>query len=865
MSAREPVDAWALFDGPVEVRTVLLDFAESPVLAQLTAELVAAIETHEYATGLARLTLAARIRTLTARIERRMNLQPVKLQNRDRSTAASIAQVQSIAKNPDPDLLGYNKTPTEGAPIVFADYDEMSIPAALLGRKATVTFTKDMTKAPVQFAVVPAGDVMVSHDFNGMPVAGYDALEAPAGKLRAVAGNGRAAGIQLAFEKGTATNYVAGLIEEADMLQLDANAIAALARPMLVRIMRHGDVTADIGDKTNSSGMAGFSAVEQAKTDADRIDFANLSFNDDGTPTLDALTRFVQAMPIAEQAALAPDGSPTNQALDRLMAATFNRAYQNDDLVKLYSQSLDPEIKNVLFGMAQAAGDMAALQGKGEYDIRSFVTDAATMASNAKRSGLPLSRIAEQRDMGMADESNDIAALFARNARSAKRIADALRSLARAALAQADAEDEDMFGPVAKVPPADLVREATGAELLDSVSLLDSADDDLRVKLSALQSLGAGSALERIRIAQEIAVLIATMTAERVGPAPTTGFPGETSATTPAKIAPDPRVKQEGQRVTLTSVKRAEYIGRSGHVAGYTKSRNLVKVRLDNGQTYDAEPANLSVNEDGVVGPGLQQIVQDGAKRKLSADRRAIKLEAERIEAEKAARAQAKVADRVSSVMPGVPEAEYEKILKAVQRARRGSPGTHVVVSWYGPPMKHIAEIGFKSLDAADRYAEQKRAGDKGFKGVHGIFSPLKLASEVRAMTKALATGLPINGTNVAMPLTESKFYSKYWQHIDLRGNPESVNSVIRDGWKPGIGPNVTLPYRGGEPTTIMQRKFMPKAGQTVYLVPKEWVQETPNGGKIKAGWKPESHEVITVAEDGQAMYAAYINALKSS
>lgn len=509
---------WALFDGQVEVRTVLLDFAESPVLAQLTAELVAAIETHEHAVGLARLTLAARIRTLTARIERRMNLQPVKLQNRDRSTAASIAQVQSIAKNPDPDLLGYNKTPTEGAPIVFADYDEMSIPAALLGRKATVTFTKDMSKAPVQFAVVPADDVMVSHDFNGMPVAGYDALEAPTGKLRAVAGNGRAAGIQLAYEKGTATNYVAGLIEEADMLQLDAGAIAALARPMLVRIMRHGDVTADIGDKTNSSGMAGFSAVEQAKTDADRIDFANLSFNDDGTPTLDALTRFVRAMPIAEQAALAPDGSPTNQALDRLMAATFNRAYQNDDLVKLYSQSLDPEIKNVLFGMAQAAGDMAALQGKGEYDIRSFVTDAATMASNAKRSGLPLSRIAEQRDMGMADESNDIAALFARNARSAKRIADALRSLARAALAQADAEDEDMFGPVAKVPPADLVREATGTALLDSVSMLDAADDDLRAKLAALQSLGAGSVLERIRLAREIEVLTATVVAPPVKP-----------------------------------------------------------------------------------------------------------------------------------------------------------------------------------------------------------------------------------------------------------------------------------------------------------------------------------------------------------
>jgi hypothetical protein len=535
-------DRWAVFDGVVSVRTSMLDYVESPAIAQLTKELLEAIAHHGTATGLPRLTLSERMLALAARIERRQNLQPVKLQNRDRSTAASIAQVQSIGKNPDFDLLGYNKTPTEGAPIVFADYDEAKIPDALLGRKATVTFTKDMTKAPVQFAVVPAGDVMVSHDFNGMPVAGYDAMEAPPGKLRAVAGNGRAAGIQLAYEKGTAAGYMAGLMEEAEMLQISPEAIAAVDRPMLVRIMRHGDVTADIGDKTNSSGMAGFSAVEQAKTDADRVDFAHLSFNEDGTPTLDALTRFVQAMPVAEQAALAPDGSPTNQALDRLMAATFNRAYQNDDLVKLYSQSLDPEIKNVLFGMAQAAGDMAALQGKGEYDIRQFVTDAATMASNAKRSGLPLSRMAEQRDMGMADEANDIATLFAKNARSAKRIADALRGLARAALAQADAEDEDMFGPVEKIKPAALVRDMAGASLLDSVET-----DALTAKVSALKGL---TGLAALRMAAEIRAMTQAMSA------PVAPIDGLTSPTPADIIAAQDRVAAAAELDEAARLKR---------------------------------------------------------------------------------------------------------------------------------------------------------------------------------------------------------------------------------------------------------------------------------------------------------------------
>lgn len=457
----EPAGDWALFDGVVRVTHPLLDsIDDNTVLRQLLEDLKTAQAGREVVTTpFQRMALDERIRTLIRRIEMRKSTAPVRLQNRDRSTAASIAQVNSIASNPDPDLLGYSKVATDGAPMVFSDYDEVRIPAPQLGRKDRVTFAKDMSKVVVQYAVVEADAVMVSHDANGAVVEGYDATEAP-GKLRAVAGNGRAAGIKLAYARGTADSYKAGLIDDYLLLGIDPDAIAALAQPMLVRVMLHADVTADIGDKTNTSGMADLSATEQAKTDGGRIDFDKLAFNEDGTPTIDALTTFVRSMPVAEQAKLAPDGTPTTQALDRMMAATFHRAYQSDELVKLYSQSLDPEIKNVLFGMAQAAGDMSALAGKGGYDIRSFVTDAATMASNAKRAGQPLSRMAEQRDMAMAEETNDIAAMLARNARSPRRIADALRTLARNALTEAESPDEDMFGPVEKRTPQALVQDA---------------------------------------------------------------------------------------------------------------------------------------------------------------------------------------------------------------------------------------------------------------------------------------------------------------------------------------------------------------------------------------------------------------------
>jgi hypothetical protein len=161
--------------------------------------------------------------------------------------------------------------------------------------------------------------------------------------------------------------------------------------------------------------------------------------------------------------------------------------------------------------MAQAAGDMAALGGLAGYDIRPFVTDAAVLASNAKRSGLPLARMAEQRDMAMPDEANDIAAMFARYARGPRRIGDALRSLARAALAEAEDEGQDMFGPKDKRAPAQLVREGMAAGAKGTGSLLDSlgelpADSQARIAQLAAR-LQVADPTERARLASEILAL----------------------------------------------------------------------------------------------------------------------------------------------------------------------------------------------------------------------------------------------------------------------------------------------------------------------------------------------------------------------
>jgi hypothetical protein len=85
-----------------------------------------------------------------------------------------------------------------------------------------------MSKIEVQYAVVDAGDVMVSHDAKARSWKAMTRLRRPASC--AVAGNGRAAGIKLAWERGTAGGYKAGLIEDVDLLGIDPAVSRSLSR-----------------------------------------------------------------------------------------------------------------------------------------------------------------------------------------------------------------------------------------------------------------------------------------------------------------------------------------------------------------------------------------------------------------------------------------------------------------------------------------------------------------------------------------------------------------------------------------------------------------------------------------------------------
>lgn len=365
------------------------------------------------------------------------------IQNRNRATPSSIAQMTAISAAPDYNRLSFSRDFANGAPVVSGGF----IPDTQLG-SVDVAVASDGRRIPIQYAVVDAGELLASNQADGTENAAF--YDGNVDAVRAIAGNGRIAGLQSAYGKDTAADYRAEL--EADKLHgIDQTVIAGMANPVLVRVMPQEHVTADIGDVSNTVGNLELSPVEQANNDVQRVNLEALSFSDDGSVTPQAVRQFVQAMPQAEQGSLLDtNGQPTKQAVDRLNAAIFAKAYGKDELIRLYAQAQDGEARVVLSALAQVAPKMARLEGAGQLDIRQAVTDAADIAVNARRNGLSITRAAQQVDITADPNVVEVLTLFAANVRSSKAIAEALGRAADFAYSEAIKPAEDMFGEVPK-------------------------------------------------------------------------------------------------------------------------------------------------------------------------------------------------------------------------------------------------------------------------------------------------------------------------------------------------------------------------------------------------------------------------------
>jgi hypothetical protein len=378
------------------------------------------------------------------------------IQNRDRSTPASIAQMTNIANVPDYDRVSMSRDYGTGAPIVAGS----EIDPTRLGRTDTVTGS-DGKKVPIQYGVIEAGEVIPSHNADGTKNSAYVDPSVPA--FRAIT-NGRVAGLQAAYNQGTATDYRNALLND-DLHGIDKNVIEGMQNPMLVRVMPMDQVNANTGDVSNTGAGLSFNIVEQAKNDTNRLDLSTVSFTDAGDVSQQTIRDFIKAMPTTEQGNLIDkQGNPTKQAVERVDAAIFQQAYSNDKLTELAFQAQDEEARNIVRALNMAASKAIRLGEAGDYDVRPLVNEAVEIAINARRNNTSLSDAAKQADMTTNPMANQIVQMFADNPRSAKAIGENLSNLFDNAYNEGSKEGADMFGDVPKRPIDQLIKDSFAKE-----------------------------------------------------------------------------------------------------------------------------------------------------------------------------------------------------------------------------------------------------------------------------------------------------------------------------------------------------------------------------------------------------------------
>ena len=240
--------------------------------------------------------------------------------------------------------------------------------------------------------------------------------------------------------------------------------------PVLVRIMRDEDVTADIGDVTNQSSSAQLSITEQAQTDAQRIDLSILDFNEDGSISPESVRQFTSLLPAEERSRLIDsNGFPTQDAQRRLDNAIFQAVYQNTGLTDLLFTTEKTGISRMISAFRQAAPKLLQLEGTGQLDFRPALTEVLAEIQAARASGkkLSLEELAQQEAIGRSPEAEAFLRFLAKNEAESggvRGIVDTLSELASFAQQNADtfAQGDTMFGPAVEPTRVDLMREFLG-------------------------------------------------------------------------------------------------------------------------------------------------------------------------------------------------------------------------------------------------------------------------------------------------------------------------------------------------------------------------------------------------------------------
>jgi hypothetical protein len=236
-------------------------------------------------------------------------------------------------------------------------------------------------------------------------------------------GNGRVLALRRAAQDYPAKYrlYRSMLINQATTYGLSEDDIEAVNTPVLVRERITKVDRAKFAAEANASNVLAMSPFEQAVQDAGRLSsgtIQSIEVGDDESidqalrrkANAPIVAKFYDSIPANERASIVDSkGEITASGLNRLKLAIFTKTYQGDAgqrLARTFSESVDPNIKNIEAAMFQSLPDMAkaeALITTGARDKElSVAPDLAKVVetySTLKQTGTRIDDYLKQREM----------------------------------------------------------------------------------------------------------------------------------------------------------------------------------------------------------------------------------------------------------------------------------------------------------------------------------------------------------------------------------------------------------------------------------------------------------------------------------
>ncbi|MDD4274781.1 MAG: hypothetical protein PHG14_13785 [Desulfobacter postgatei] len=263
-----------------------------------------------------------------------------------------------------------------------------------------------------------------------------------------------------------------------------------MGKPVLVR-RRKTDVDnlSRFTQQANEPDTAKLSSTEQAIVDAGNLsqdDIAMFRPDQDGNLMAASNKGFIDLFldkmsPEEKSGYLTDDGRSNKQLIDRVQAAVFQKAYANQELLKLSAEEANPDIKNILNGLAGGASNFVKARGLDERladtGIVEDIVGGIELLRRAKREypdikagngkttlQAQLRQTIDQGDLfgpGPSEEVTAIAQFLADNIRSGKRIGEFFDSIGTRLRAYiADLSQAEMFGTKKELTSDDLINKS---------------------------------------------------------------------------------------------------------------------------------------------------------------------------------------------------------------------------------------------------------------------------------------------------------------------------------------------------------------------------------------------------------------------